>query len=550
MKMPAETLFSRISHFVNFSSAGLVQLLVAAANRSTYDRIINCPSYPAPAGTAGLSEAVRNLHEVMQDRNTHLPTLFFELYSSVRSVNHRKRSGQFFTSREIAEWMFAHAKPRKNEDICDAGAGTGVFGDALLRKKIVVRSYVGVESDPVLALCAAHVLESLDAPNTYKIWYANFMLLNEAAFKSQGLNMPSLVVSNPPFVRYHKLVGRARIRTALKSSLGIMLSPLSGSLAYFLVRAAELVQTAREKHPDKAKPRLLFLLPQEASGAAYVQHLRDDLRRIYGWTCREHEIPNLDTNRDRSNALALFFLFEKEKVSNEPPMLGQKHVTRLQDVLRIKRGISTGCNDFFVLTEEEVQRTKISRKWFKPVLPTRIHLPSNCFSREDWEALRDSNYPCWLFAIDVHNFERLGSRLQEYLEEGIRRGLHATPTAKGLRTWFCLPIPLNPPDVFITYFFRGAPRFILNEAKALNLTNILGGRFAARHLEISRQLEIVSLLNEQAKNWDTKVVGREYKGGLRKIEPKELSMLSIEPTIVRLMESEVRRAATTGSLFG
>ena len=101
--------------------------------------------------------------------------------------------------------MKAHltsAKPSPNDDVCDAGSGTAVFADAILHKGISIRSYVGVENDPILALCAAHVLEGIDAPNSFRIWYANFLLLNDAAFNAQGLRTPTFVIANPPFVRY------------------------------------------------------------------------------------------------------------------------------------------------------------------------------------------------------------------------------------------------------------------------------------------------------------------------------------------------------------
>jgi hypothetical protein len=55
------------------------------------------------------------------------------------------------------------------------------------------------------------------------------------------------------------------------------------------------------------------------------------------------------------------------------------------------------------------------------------------------------------------------------------RSVHATPTAESLRTWLSIPVPATPPDVFITYLFRGAPRFVVNQARVCNLTNILGG---------------------------------------------------------------------------
>jgi len=110
---------------------------------------------------------------------------------------------------------------------------------------------------------------------------------------------------------------------------------------------------------------------------------------------------------------------------------------------------------------------------------------------------------------------------------------------------------LKPADVFITYFFRGLPRFILNEAKALNLTNILGGRFVSPIQNDKTKELIIDSFNKQAKEWMRgKGSGREYKGGLRKIEPRELSQLPVDAALLDLLSTQTRAAkATTGSLF-
>ncbi len=103
-------------------------------------------------------------------------------------------------------------------------------------------------------------------------------------------------------------------------------------------------------------------------------------------------------------------------------------------------------------------------------------------------------------------------------------------------------------DVFVTYFFRGAPRFVANRAGVLHLTNILGGRFTTIGLDSERKQAVVDFLNVQAKRWKT--AGREYKQRLRKIEPGELSMLPVDATIAGLCRPMKRTAKpVTGKLF-
>jgi hypothetical protein len=141
--------------------------------------------------------------------------------------------------------------------------------------------------------------------------------------------------------------------------------------------------------------------------------------------------------------------------------------------------------------------------------------------------------------------------IQTYLREGVRRGLHSTPTAQRLRKWFSLPIPPTPPDVFVTYLFRGAPRFILNTSRVFHLTNILGGRFQWPVDGMKMQQDLVDALNKQALSWDpSELSGREYRGGLKKIEPRELSMLPIDLEVVGAFRRDRRPAPVESpSLF-
>ena len=139
--------------------------------------------------------------------------------------------------------------------------------------------------------------------------------------------------------------------------------------------------------------------------------------------------------------------------------------------------------------------------------------------------------------------------VQEYLKEGIRRGVHNTPTAKSLRRWFSIPVPKSPPDFFITYLFRGSPRFIYNSARAYNLTNILGGRLLSNLRNGTDPQSLASALNRQSERWMEHSPGREYRGGLKKIEPRELSGLEIEQCLVQLMDRPVAKKESPPSLF-
>src|ERR1044071_10125485 len=102
--MTADQLLRELQVFVGASTSGLVQLLVAGAEKSVFRRIIGCPRYPVPTRTKSLELALAHFREVLQNPNFHLPTVLASLYAAAIPIDRRKRSGQFFTARPVAEW--------------------------------------------------------------------------------------------------------------------------------------------------------------------------------------------------------------------------------------------------------------------------------------------------------------------------------------------------------------------------------------------------------------------------------------------------------------
>lgn len=221
----------------------------------------------------------------------------------------------------------------------------------------------------------------------------------------------------------------------------------------------------------------------------------------------------------------------------------------LGDVLDVRRGISTGKNEFFVLTDADVRKHRIPKRYLRRVLPTRIKLPERAFADADWELLAMTGHRCWLLVLPPEKLELFESPVRDYLREGLRRGLHTTPTAARLKVWYSLPVASEPPDIFCTYLFRGAPRFLDNQAKVLHLTNILGAKLTA-DFSGAHRIAIVETLNRQAERWaEAGLFAREYRDGLRKVEPRELASLPLEVLPAGSAVAPSRHREETLSLF-
>jgi hypothetical protein len=533
--------------FVSQSRTALLQVLLLLATKRTYRRIINCPTYPVAVRTRDALEVARAVTEAAVTNPSKFHELLQRLYAAAQPLASRKKHGQFFTPTAVAHWAWREVAPTPGDNVWDAGAGCGVFGIALLRTGVGVASYTGIENDPILALCSALALDAADAPPSFRIWYENFLGANARSSGRDDVPAPTLIVANPPFVRFHNLKGRGDILTTIKARIGLNLSPLSGSFNYFLARAVEV---AARNDGSSVTSRITFLLPKEAGGAAHARQLRNDLKQL-GWSAREHVIPRelIDSDTDRSAVLALLFEFERSTVAPSQIAVVQDHQSLLGDIVEIRRGISTGCNNFFVLSAEEARQRRIGDKWLRRILPTRIRLETGIFSDADWQELYRAGQKCLLLTLPNMAMEQFDSDIRAYLREGISRGLHDTPTARKLRRWYSLPLPDHPPDIFVSYLFRGSPKVIVNSAQLFHLTNILGGRFrqvttgeeAQHHLTMAIESEIRTYIQKHA-------IGREYRDALRKIEPRELQRMPISQRLVELGGRDVTRQLVLSNL--
>src|SRR4051812_45118355 len=135
----------------------------------------------------------------------------------------------------------------------------------------------------------------------------------------------------------------------------------------------------------------LYVRIQKTSRPRWNDVGQYQFERLHGWTPRIYKIPYTQTGIDqhRSNAVGLFFVFEHTRLRVELKKRPSKPDMCVRDLLKIRRGISTGCNEFFVLTDEKARQSKIPRQYLRRVLPTRIPLPGRNFSEADWNLLRE-----------------------------------------------------------------------------------------------------------------------------------------------------------------
>jgi tRNA1(Val) A37 N6-methylase TrmN6 len=515
------------------------ELLVGLATDTTYERIMLSPKYPLTSEAN--QDKISSVMEYLQTNWKKTPGILAAFHEKARTRVKRKPYGQFFTPYDVARLAVAKLEVGQGQTVLDPGCGSAVFGVALkdlLGDRTSEVVYLGIEADPTLALAAAVSLDFAGAPRAWRVLHANFLRIDKDYLLKMGLDGVDRVVCNPPFVRHHMLEGQSRIIESMERNQKLHLSGFSGLHSLFLAQTIQLL---------KPESRMVFLLPVGIKEVNYGAELLDQLANRF-------EIS--ETKLDIDLAM-LSFGPRQQKLASQMDTSSNASEGKLGDLAFVRRGLSTGANRFFVLSQEEIERRGIPRGYLRPVIPTKSHIEGNQFTSQDWDQLRKLNRPCWLFVVPDIPPNNLPASVVEYLEVGRENGIQRIPTCKNRKPWYSIelgrrnhrrpkskPSTGDPPHLFFTYMFRGYPRFIYNKDKFPILTNLLGVYVKSladgtkdtdeKLIQLSKSLN-ADVRRAMKKNEGSYV--RRYSGGLLKLEPSDIENMPISSASRRLLES-------------
>ena len=476
---------------------------------------------------------------------------------SLSTQGARNEMGQFATPPELALQILQYAVGIAAGDerikFLDPGVGTGAFYSALLSTvdQERIEAAHGYETDRALAQAAKPLWE----PKGLQIHHQDFTT-TEPPTADKRFN---LVICNPPYVRHHHIGAEKKreLKERLAAQGNMELSGLAGLYTHFMGLS----------HPWMEEGAVAgWLVPSEFMDVNYGKGVRDYLtsrvtllhihrfdpersqfkdalvssavvwfrnslpprkhtvRMTFGGTLNQPELEGL---------VPLETLRSDRKWSRHPetvPTAGEDGAT-LSDFFNIKRGIATGDNRFFVMTDIEAENRGIPRWALRPILPGAKKLSNDVvFADPEGIPLLDRKLFLLDSDLDEETVAETSPELSNYLQEGLGR-VSGTYLCSRRSPWYSQE--KRPPAQFLcTYMGRirkdaQTPfRFILNhsEATALNVYLMMypKGVLAAR-LEEDPGLktatwEALRAIGPQ----DVMREGRVYGGGLRKVEPKEL----------------------------
>lgn len=468
----------------------------------------------------------------------------------------RNRLGQFATPTMLATDILRYAYSLIPQDVkinfLDPAIGTGSFYSALLKvfSGNRVEQALGFDIDP-------HYEEPAKL-----LWKDTGLTLKLADFTCEDPHgLFNLLICNPPYVRHQHLQNgnKFRLQSHTRKASGMKLSGLAGLYCHFLGLA----------HAWMSDGCLAgWLIPSEFMdvnyGLAVKNYLLERVTLLHIHRFDPNDVQFADALV--SSAVVWFrnspppvehkVLFTMGGTLFEPKLsrsISAKELSheskwsrfpvadvrlkstapKLSDFFQIKRGIATGDNSFFILSEEDVKKHDLPIKELRPILPSPRYQ-----AEDEVTADKDGN------PIVARRLFLLDSRLREneirdryptlwaYLEEGKSKGIHEGYICSHRTPWYSQESRL-PAPIVCTYIGRGDTkrgrpfRFILNNSRA-TIANVYLAMYPTPLLTraMKNDMTLIRRIWEGLNTISIEQLlceGRVYGGGMFKLEPKELA---------------------------
>lgn len=471
-------------------------------------------------------------------------------YEKNRSLDYRKKQGQFFTKLNLADEIVKYAYDIIGDtsiSFLEPAFGFGSFYSALSRNGLFsIKKAIGIEKDDVVFEKSKSIWESDKRIKLYNNDFLEFELDEQV----------DLIITNPPYIRHQLIEQQKKLnyKNLVLNETGVKLSGLSGMYCYFILHAQKWLRENAlacwllpsefmdVNYGLKVKEYLLNevtllkihrfdpvdgLFPDAQVTSAVVWYKNEksnfdyEIEFSYGGT---HANPSISkkikrTTLSKENKWTRFPQNEVRDYLNKSDVLG--------DYFDIKRGVATGDNKFFIVNDRIIDEYGLKKEYLQPILPSPRYLKTDEIKRNKFGyPINTENLFLINCSMDEENIKLHYPELWNYLNLG-KEEVSKKYLCKMRKKWYFQENRESAP-LLCTYMGRGnkSIRFIRNKTDAVATNSYLmlypKDKLLRRVKKNPDCLDnIWSYLNSMdAHNINDE--GRIYGGGLRKIEPKEL----------------------------
>jgi adenine-specific DNA-methyltransferase len=521
------------------------------------------------------------------------------LFEALTPQESRRKLGQFRTPTTIADLIAEWLIEDGTETVLDPGMGACALSAAAYREKQErideppLSDIYGIDLNELALVMGATSLTLMDHGNPHNLQIDDF--LDIELDKAEG--KVDAIISNPPYSRHHELSEeyKSRVNSQAERELARDVSALSPMYAYFYYHAAQFLRDGG---------RMSFITPSEFLETSYGESLKQFLLDEFNIKALVLFDRADDSKFDEAMTTSLVSFLEKPDESDiteltrivrvdddpseeellaavsgdvedetdwgfvntvrqgeldaddkwtglfDPIDIDTSELTPLSELATVTRGIATGKNSYFCLTQSEVDEWGIDEQYLSGIIRNSRSVPGYDYTGEDWQTEREDGREVWLLyhltELDVDKVgqamsdepagnttltaysgsesesEGTASSLVEYLKHGMSDEVEAHDgyLARNRNPWFVVD-RRDPPPIVLTYMSRGGSRFIKNETNARSLSN-LHGIYIDVEIDEPQLKALLAYLNSEFASEVVRRSGRTYSSGMDKIEPNEM----------------------------
>lgn len=467
-----------------------------------------------------------------------------ETYTRIVSEVHRKQYAQFFTPKNIADFMISWILGVKPSSILEPAFGLGVFSRQILSyNEYKSTPIVGYEIDEKMYHWAKELF----------LQYPNVQLFNDDYMYKEWDSKYDGIVCNPPYLKFHDYMN-VDVVNEVEFHSGIRFRKTSNLYTMFLVKS--IMQMAEGGRASYIVPTeflnsdygiivkkflieskvLRYIFVVDFNCMAFAKTLTTSTILLLHNDANTDTVammsvsdPNelkeyqteIDTSTYSSNMLCLkhkdldprvkWSVYYRPQVAT-----ASNRLVPFTQFATVKRGIATGDNDYFTFNRTKAEEHRIPHSCLIPCISKAQDVVSKVFTGEDFKQLQIRDKKVYL--LDAT--QEVNSSIDAYLEQGLSLGVHRKYLTSKRSPWYSLE-NRPPSDLWIGVFNRLKPRFVLNDAHVRNLTTF-HCVYLNKLVEKDRLLFIAYLLSDIS-IFMLESCKREYGNGLSKLEPNDIN---------------------------
>lgn len=184
----------------------------------------------------------------------------------------------------------------------------------------------------------------------------------------------------------------------------------------------------------------------------------------------------------------------------------------LGELLKVRRGVATGANSVFFLTDEDAAH--FPPKLLTPAVPTLRRFSAQVLDADTRAVWAAADNRCWLLAVDPKT--KPAGALRAYLNEHV--DVAERYLCRQRSVWWAIT-DLPRPDVLVSPLSNSGFKIVENQVGAVPSNNLLGIWTPPGTTRV-----LADWLRSAAGQSELRRVSRRYQGGSHKIEPGDLRL--------------------------